>query len=99
MNAMKFATSARSSKALFLLEIGEKEQAETLFKQVIEEFKELEPRNALFVKPLLEPPSCISKARRGVGEIDDLVKLDEFKERHHGDSRAQISITHGFERR
>ncbi|MEK9730833.1 MAG: hypothetical protein VW230_03630 [Candidatus Poseidoniales archaeon] len=82
MNAMKFATSARSTKALFLLEIGEKVHAESLFKQVIEEFKELEPRNALFAyetfarttKLYLEKPDEV------LAEIDDLLKLDEFKE-------------------
>ena len=82
MNALKFATSARSSKALFLLEIEEKEQAETLFKQVIEEFKELEPRNALFAYETFARTSklYLEKPDEVLAEIDDLVKLDEFKE-------------------
>ena len=78
MNALKFATSARSSKALFLLEIGEKEQAETLFKQVIEEFKELEPRNALFAYETFARTSklYLEKPDEVLVEIDDIVKLD-----------------------
>lgn len=82
MNAMKFATSARSTKALFLLEIGKKSDAETLFKEVIEEFKELEPRNALFAYETFARASklYLEKPEEVLAKIDDLVKLDEFKE-------------------
>ena len=53
-----------------------------MFKQVIEEFKELEPRNALFAYETFARTSklYLEKPDEVLAEIDDLVKLDEFKE-------------------